>query len=424
MANKRRRRKRGNWFTRLSAGKKAAVFIGGLLICLIASGVIYVGAKLGKLKTDNIPSEDIIINTEVEEDLGDGYTNVALFGVDSREGELTQGTRSDCIIVASLNNKTKEIKMVSVYRDTLLDLSEGTMQKCNAAFSYGGPTLAINMLNMNLDLDIQNYVAVDFAVVSEVVDLVGGVEIDVQEDEVDGVNEYIDETASVAGKEGHYLDHAGVQTLDGVQATTYARIRHTDGGDYKRTERQRLIIEKIAAKLKSCNLATINKIIDAVFPKVSTSFSLTEMLSYAKSFAKYQIGETSGFPIDKTEDTLPGKGSVVIPISLESNVQKIHQFLFGNDGYTPSSTVISLSNKIQKEAGSRNSTPDTDDYNSTDRQSGNQSINTGATSNSSQNNYSNDNTEDDYDSNQNSQSDDSDDSSNTGNADDVSEEGN
>ena len=178
MAGKRRRRgrrgrKKGNWFSRLSLGKKIGVCTAGILCASLAGVVVVIAAKLGKIDTQEIAAEDIIINEEVAEnkgDLGEGFTNVALFGVDSREGDLEQGTRTDCIIVASLNNETKEIKMVSVYRDTLLDLSEGTLQKCNAAYSFGGPTQAINMLNMNLDLDIQKYVTVDFSVVAEVVD--------------------------------------------------------------------------------------------------------------------------------------------------------------------------------------------------------------------------------------------------------------
>ena len=192
---------------------------------------MYVYAKWNMIDRQDIKADDIIINDEVkknkEVDLGDGYTNVALFGVDSRDGNLGEGNRTDCIIVASLNNETKEIKMVSVYRDTLLDLSEGTYQKCNAAYSYGGPVLAINMLNMNLDLDIEDYVTVDFGAIADAIDLLGGVEIEVTEEELPYINQYIPETANSAGKSANYLSSAGLQKLDGTQATTYARIRST-----------------------------------------------------------------------------------------------------------------------------------------------------------------------------------------------------
>ena len=244
--HRRGRRKKGNWFSRLTIGKKIGVCFGGLILALASSGVVYVAAKLGQLDTQEIPKEDIVINEGVEQlaSLGEGYLNVALFGVDSREGDLEKNTRTDCIIVASLNKETKEIKMASVYRDTLLDLSEGTLQKCNAAYSFGGPKQAINMLNMNLDLDIQNYVTVDFGVVAEVVDLLGGLDIEIKEEEVEPLNKFVYETGQVAGKEAHFVGGSGIQHLDGVQATTYARIRSTAGGDFTRTERQRLVIEK------------------------------------------------------------------------------------------------------------------------------------------------------------------------------------
>lgn len=359
--HRRGRRKRGNWFSRLTIGKKIGVCLGGLVLALASSGVVYVAAKLGQLDTQEIPKEDIVINEGVEQlaSLGEGYLNVALFGVDSREGDLEKNTRTDCIIVASLNKETKEIKMASVYRDTLLDLSEGTLQKCNAAYSFGGPKQAINMLNMNLDLDIQNYVTVDFGVVAEVVDLLGGLDIEIKEEEVEPLNKFVYETGQVAGKEAHFVGGSGIQHLDGVQATTYARIRSTAGGDFTRTERQRLVIEKIVEKMMKSDLDTINKIIDEVFPTISTNFTMTEILSYAKYFNQYKLGENTGFPIDKATDTISGLGSIVIPVSLEDNVKKLHEFLFGTEeGYTPSDKVQSISNKIVARVGQKKAEDD------------------------------------------------------------------
>ena len=193
------RRKKGNWFTRLKMWQRVLLRTAAVLLCLVFAGMAYVYAMWNKIDTQVIQADDLIINEEVKQnkevDLGDGYTNVALFGVDSRDGNLGEGNRTDCIIVASLNNETKEIRMVSVYRDTLLDLSEGTYQKCNAAYSYGGPVMAINMLNMNLDLDIEDYVTVDFGAIAAAIDLLGGVEIDLQEAEIAPLNKYINETA-------------------------------------------------------------------------------------------------------------------------------------------------------------------------------------------------------------------------------------
>lgn len=355
--HRRGRRKSGNWFSRLSAGKKIAVCLGGVVLCLAASGVIYVAAKLGKIDTEEIPAEDIIVNEEAEE-TGEGYTNVALFGIDSREGELELGTRSDCIIVASLNNKTKEVRMLSIYRDTILDIEDGELQKCNAAYSFGGPTQAINMLNKNLDLDIRDFVTVDFAAVSNAIDLLGGLEIDVKEEEMKTLNHYVYETANVADKMAREVLEPGLQTLNGVQATTYARIRSTAGGDFTRTERQRVVIEKIVEKAQQSDLATINKIIDELFPTIKTSFSVADLLSYAKSFTKYTIGNSSGFPFDKTTDTISGLGSIVIPVTLEDNVKQLHEFLYDDAEYTPSSEVSRISGAVISRVGQREAADD------------------------------------------------------------------
>ena len=312
------RRKKGNWFTRLKMWQRVLLCTAAVLLCLVFAGMAYVYAMWNKIDTQVIQADDLIINEEVKQnkevDLGDGYTNVALFGVDSRDGNLGEGNRTDCIIVASLNNETKEIRMVSVYRDTLLDLSEGTYQKCNAAYSYGGPVMAINMLNMNLDLDIEDYVTVDFGAIADAIDLLGGVEIDIQEEEIAPLNKYINETTRSAGKEAHRVEQSGLQLLDGSQATTYARIRSTAGGDFTRTERQRLVIEKMFEKALKADLGTINAIIDEVFPQVSTSFTLQEILTYAAAYSEYTLGDNMGFPSDNTTDTLSGLGSIVLPV--------------------------------------------------------------------------------------------------------------
>lgn len=358
--SRKRRRRRESWFGRLSMGKRIGVVLAGVLICLMMSGVVFVAAKLGRLDTQEIKTEDIVVNKEAEK-AGKGYTNFAVFGIDSRSGELEKGTRSDTIIIASLNNKTKEVRMVSVYRDTLLNVGNGEIAKCNAAYSYGGPTQAINMLNENLDLNIQDFVTVDFAAVAEAIDLLGGVEIDIQPEEVRPMNKYISETARVADKEGNLIQQAGLQQLDGVQATTYARIRSTAGGDFKRAERQRLVIEKIVDKVQKSDLGTINKMIDELLPTIKTSLSATEILSYAKCFADYKLSESSGFPFAKTTDTISGLGSVAIPVTLEENVLELHQFLYvdkeeaGEDeeGYEPSEEVMRVNNKIESLVGPR-----------------------------------------------------------------------
>ena len=330
----RRKRKQKNknrfvqWFKGLSKGKKAALIIGVTVLLLIIAVVLFVMSKFWKLDTQEIDRNEIHINDFEEEEVGVGYTNFVLFGGDSRNGNVDKDLNTDTIIIVSLNNETKEVKMVSVYRDTLLDVSKGSIQKCNSAYARGGATQAINMLNMNLDLDIQQYVTVNWKAVTDVIDMLGGIEIDVSEAEWKAVNKYIDETGMVAGKKAKHLTHAGVQTLDGVQTTTYARIRKGVGDDYARTERQRLIIQKTVEKAMKADLGTLNRIIDKVFPQVSTNLTMTEILKYAKDLTKYKIGETSGFPFEKGSGNVPGRGSTVFPITLKKNVSLLHKFLY------------------------------------------------------------------------------------------------
>ncbi len=358
MSRRRRRRhgrkKNGNWFSRLSIGGKIGVCAGGFFLCIIVSGVIFVAAKLGRLNNEDIKSEDLIVNKEAEES-AKGYTNFALFGIDSRSGKLEKGTRSDTIIVASLNNETKEIRMVSVYRDTLLNIGDGELAKCNAAYSFGGPTQAINMLNQNLDLNIKDFATVDFAAIANAIDLLGGVEIEIKPEEVKPMNKHIAETAKVADKKANLISEPGKQLLDGVQATTYARIRSTAGGDFKRTERQRIVIEKLIGKIQDSDLGTLNKMIDELLPTIKTSLSTGEILSYAKNFMKYKIGDSSGFPFAKTTDKVSGLGSIVIPVTLKDNVIQLHDFLYGSEEeeYVPSSDVDDISSKIEAKVGPR-----------------------------------------------------------------------
>lgn len=351
----RRGKRKANWFADLSKGKKIGVCVGGFILCLAAAGVIYAAFALSKIDTQDIAAEDIVMNQDAEL-VGEGYTNVALFGIDSRSGELEKGTRTDCLIIASLNNETKEVKMISVYRDTVLDIKDNYLQKCNAAYAFGGPTQAINMINKNLDLNIQDYATVDFAAISETIDLLGGIEIDIKQEEIKPLNKFVGETAKVAGKKAKKVTEPGLQHLNGVQATTYARIRSTAGGDFTRTERQRLVIEKIVEKAQKTDIATINKIINEIFPTIKTSFSAAEILSYAKDFMKYDIAGSEGFPFDKTTGTISGLGSIVIPVTLADNVKQLHEFLFGTADYQVSSTVNTISNAVVARVGQREAT--------------------------------------------------------------------
>ncbi len=347
----RRTRKRG--FASWTLGKKIAAVLCGTFLLVLALGVGILASKLSKIETTTLDPEALNVSEEAKE-RGTGYLNVALFGVDSREGDMGKDTRSDTIMIASLNLETLEVKIASVYRDTLLEQKDGSLNKANAAYSFGGPEDAVAMLNKNLDMNIEHYVTVDFDALIDVVDAVGGIDIDVQEEEVDYICAYAAEIMEVTGRQSAGVTEPGLQTLNGVQATAYARIRYTTGDDFRRTERQREVLTQVVQKLQGASMSQINKIIDSVFPNVSTNFTLSEILDYAKDAFDYKLGETVGFPYDKSTDTLSEIGSVVIPVTLEDNVRQLHEFFYGtSEGYTPSSTVSSISANIVAKAGDR-----------------------------------------------------------------------
>ncbi len=313
-----------------------------LLIVFAAIAVVY--AKMNKLDFVPLDPDKLSINDGYEYD-ETGYLNVALFGLDTRENDEEMGSRSDTIIIASLNRETKEVKMSSVYRDTYLQMDDRSYNKANAAYSFGEEEEAVAMLNRNLDMDIDHYITVDFSALVDVIDALDGIDVEVTEEEIPYLNNYSVEIIKNTGVDTCAVTEPGYQHLTGVQATAYARIRYTEGDDFRRTERQRLVIEKIAEKAQAASLGTLNNIIDRVLPKVRTNFTLPEILAYAKDVKKYQIGESKGFPFN-LETMVLNVGDSVIPANLEENVKELHNFLFGENGFTPSKKVCDISDEI------------------------------------------------------------------------------
>lgn len=335
--NKKQRRKR-----------KIMIFAIEIIVLLILLVLVFVWLKLGRIDVNKLDENNMIIN-ELKSD--DGYTSIAIFGLDNRSnGKLTRGN-SDVIMIASINDETKEVKLCSVYRDTYLDRGDNSYGKANAAYSKGGPEQAISMLNKNLDLGIKKYVTVDFNAVTKCVDALGGVELDITEDELQWMNSYIETTADVTGATPKFISKAGKQVCDGTQATAYARIRYTTGDDFKRAERQRIVIEQMFAKAKTSNISKLNKVIDSVFDEVSTNLTQKEILALASAAFEYKMAETAGFPFEKDTDTLGSKGSCVIPCDLVSNLKQLHEYLYNDTEFEPSATVQEINNKIINDTG-------------------------------------------------------------------------
>lgn len=326
------------------------------LICIFGFGFVYrymhmtadVAFDVSKVRNDNI---DISQKQKMS-----GYWTVAVFGVDSRNGDVGKGANADVQIIANVNMGTGDITLTSVYRDTYLNLGKGDRySKSNAAYAEGGPEQAVAMLNKNLDLDIENYVTFNWKAVADVIDLLGGVDIDVSKAAFYYMNAYIHETCLKSGISAQnpaamYIKKAGPQHLNGVQAVAYARLRYMDS-DFERTKRQREVISQCLDLAKKTDLATLTKIIDTVLPQVAFNIDTADIIELAKGISRYNIRESVGFPKDLKDQMMGKKGACVIPATLESNVVWLHSILFADENYTVSDAVKRYSQKISDDSG-------------------------------------------------------------------------
>lgn len=326
------------------------------LVCIFGFGFVYrymhmtadVAFDVSKVRNDNI---DISQKQKMS-----GYWTVAVFGVDSRNGDVGKGANADVQIIANVNMGTGDITLTSVYRDTYLNLGKGDRySKSNAAYAEGGPEQAVAMLNKNLDLDIENYVTFNWKAVADVIDLLGGVDIDVSKAAFYYMNAYIHETCLKSGISAQnpaamYIKNAGPQHLNGVQAVAYARLRYMDS-DFERTKRQREVISQCLDLAKKTDLATLTKIIDTVLPQVAFNIDTADIIELAKGISRYNIRESVGFPKDLKDQMMGKKGACVIPATLESNVVWLHSILFADENYTVSDAVKRYSQKISDDSG-------------------------------------------------------------------------
>lgn len=322
-----------------------------IILGIAIAGYSFVHSKLSKMKTEYIDKTAIGISEEAKDSLK-GYRNIALLGIDSRADDYGTGNRSDCIIIASINEKTKEVKLLSVYRDTYVYVTENgnkKLDKITHAYSYGGAQNTLKSLNEALDLNITEYVTVNFDAVIAAVNALNGVEIDITSEELKYINDYIDATSQSSGVKSSHLSKAGRQTVDGVQAVAYSRIRYTAGGDYKRTERMRTVVTAMAKKAKTLNIGQLNKLADEILPRVSKNIENNDIIALIPSALSFDIIESLGWPYNvKGITTTAWYG---VPVTLESNVIRLHKELFGQEDYKVSETVREMNAAIIKKTG-------------------------------------------------------------------------
>ena len=305
-----------------------------IILAIIVGGTFaFVHSKLSKMQQVDLNEDDLNVSAQAEQQLAE-YRNIAIFGVDSRDDSYDRGNRSDCIIIASINNKTKEVKLISVYRDTYVQIEGHGLDKITHAYSYGEAPLAIKTLNTNLDLNIKEFATVNFDVVKETVDYIGGISMPITSEEV----------GHISG-----ITKPGTYTLTGEQALAYSRIRYASGGDYKRTERMRDVLTAVANKVKTLNISQLNGFVDTILPKVYTNITSADIFSMMPSIASYKITDSIGWPYETKGITLDRWYG--IPVTLENNVKRLHQEAFGEEDYTPSDTVKDISNQIIEKTG-------------------------------------------------------------------------
>lgn len=346
--------------------KHIPLFILELVVLAAAACALYITLKAtdkeGGAVKDNLKKENIAVNEEVREKVDEteetgensqytGIVNVAFFGVDARDGTLGKGNRSDTIMICSLNLDTHEVKLISVYRDTYLNLGNDVYKKCNAAYARGGPEQAIGMINMNTDLYVTDYVTVGFEGLMQAVDALGGVEMEISETEMIHLNNYQSTMAAEMGIEYIPVTQTGLQNLNGLQATAYCRIRYGGGDDFRRAERQRDVLTAMIEKGKTASIGTLTEAMNAVLPNVQTSLDVEDMVSMIGVLTDFQVTVSDGFPFAgmRNGGTIRTEGSCVVPTSLEDNVIKLHQLLYDEENYEPSKEVKEFSRIIEED---------------------------------------------------------------------------
>ena len=336
---------------KMNKALKVILIILVIIIVVVAAVVAAGWGMISEMQDESIDENAIGLNDETVQELSE-YRNIALLGIDSRQDDYGLGNRSDCIIIASINKSTNDVKLISVYRDSYLQLNEKgktTLDKVTHAYSYGGAQNTLLALNTNLDLNIKEYLTVNFDTVVLAVDALGGVDIDITSDELKYLNSYIDATSQSSGVKASHITSAGKQKLSGVQAVAYSRIRYTAGGDYKRAERMRTVVQAMVTKAKSLSATQLISVANKILPHVSTNISNSEIILLAPTLAKMNFSTSIGWPYETKGITLDRWYGV--PVTLESNVIRLHKEVFNDSDYTLPDNIKKISDSIVAKTG-------------------------------------------------------------------------
>ena len=327
-----------------------------VLIAIVLLAYIYINNKLGKLNIENITNDlnelGIDKANQDKNSQMSKYRNIAILGLDSRYDTYDPDYRTDCIMIASINKETNEVQLYSIYRDTYVEMQldgETKLDKINHAY-YNGVENTLRTINKNLDLNITEYVMADFTALVDLVDVVDGIDIEIDQEEIKYINDYIKDVTKVTGKSADSITTTGIKHLNGVQAMAYCRIRYTTGLDYKRTERMREVLEKVFQKVKQMNLMKINNLLDEFLPKIRTNIKTNEILELIPKVLSFNISSSFGWPYTTTGVWMDGDfyGPAT---TLESNVKKLHEEVYKQTNYEVPEEIKEISNKIIEKTG-------------------------------------------------------------------------
>lgn len=330
-----------------------------LFLCLLiiagaaVIGYVYnwIGEELDLMNHVEIDKTKLAINEEADKKLH-GYRNILIMGIDKRKGEDIELCRSDAMIIAAINNKTGKIKMVSVVRDSFLQLDENgelVIDKLTHAHAFGGPANTMRAINRNLDLNIKEFIRIDWQTVADTVDNLGGLELDVKKGEIKEMNKYIKDTNKSLKGSTKEITKAGKQTLNGVQVVTYCRIRKNDG-DEERAGRYRTALEATIKKMRKAGPKAIDKTADAVMPQITTNISTESLRRLLLKNYDAKIDDSVGWPYT-WDGALLGGIWYDVPITLESNAKAIHKDIYGQSDYKPSDKVMEINDLIIQQSG-------------------------------------------------------------------------
>lgn len=309
-------------------GKKGLIGLGILILLAIGSIVFYVNKVLGDVEQVSLKKEDLNINETVNSQEPD-VKNIALFGVDAKDAKDREDGNSDAIMILSLNNKEHSIKLTSLSRDAYVDIDGHGKDKLNKAYALGGPELAIKTINQNFDLNLDDFISVNIETVPAIIDILGGVEIDIKDYEIDEMNGYISKINMVTGKNSPFISEAGVQQLDGNQAAAYSGIRMVEGGDYKSPERHRVVLTALFKKFKDIDISKIPAIFDEVAPMTKTSLDKGEMVNLAIEGVKSKGGvQQERFPQDNNSEGHGTGEEYYVTYDVEKTKSDLHKWIF------------------------------------------------------------------------------------------------